>query len=46
MITVAVFVDSSDMEAVECSTFQIWYTDRRGDGNMTRVVTSNLLGLH
>lgn len=46
MITVAVFVDSSDVYGVKRPTFQIWYIAGRGRGSTAGVVTSNLLGQH
>lgn len=46
VITPAVTVDSSDVESVNSSTFQIWDVAGRGGGRAGRVVTSNLLGQH
>lgn len=44
VITVTVCVDSSDVEGVDCPTFQIRYTVRGGGAYTAEIMTSDLLG--
>lgn len=46
VITVAVIVDSSDVERVKRPTFQIWDIAGRGSGSAAGVVTINPLSQH